>query len=412
MSTAILEKEMTFGEYLEESSLFGYSKEYFEMMKTAQEITLMELYIESQEFLLENSNLSDEHKTKLMVESANATEDSLQQMMESTAAKERGLISKIIKLFQRAKTAIIAFFKRILNVFTNAEGTKIKNLEDALEKANNNAKGWQALSAAEKEKHAGATSKVKSLVSELKAADAKAKELLENNENMARRLVVVGGQRDNLEAMYKAMVNKYSGIDADVARVIQDTTKWIAKECVVQVPDFIGNLDVTVDLVNKALVNWNHKKRTGKKGASKLAAADASLDQLINRMSIKDGDRITMVKMTISAADIKDTIEKLEAASNRFDEEVKTILASIEDAATAGGEGAPHPDVKAAREGVSAKFGEVHQMLTKLAALYNERAGDAIHVIKTFAEQKNRMMALHERVISAFAAMGPGSASA
>ena len=65
---------MTLAEYIKEAEVFRYSKEYFDLVKEANEVELLGIYLSANEFLLENTYLDSAmlmHVSKMFIE-ANA----------------------------------------------------------------------------------------------------------------------------------------------------------------------------------------------------------------------------------------------------------------------------------------------------------------------------------------------------
>lgn len=92
---------------------FGYSKEYYEMMKEAAEIDLMNIYVANQEYMAENA--------EAITESANVLEDYFQEAVsgetikniaKTAASKTANLAKKIWAKIKQVLKAIGNFFKK------------------------------------------------------------------------------------------------------------------------------------------------------------------------------------------------------------------------------------------------------------------------------------------------------------
>lgn len=59
---------MTLGEYIREAELFEYSKDYFNMVKEAGELKLMSMYIEANDYLIENGAYLDNYSSSYISE--------------------------------------------------------------------------------------------------------------------------------------------------------------------------------------------------------------------------------------------------------------------------------------------------------------------------------------------------------
>ena len=125
---------------------FGYSKEYYEMMKEAAEIDLMNIYVANQEYMAEN--------TEAITESANVLEDYFQEAVsgetikniaKTAASKTANLAKKIWAKIKQVLKAIGNFFKKFklhtqqrvdrLNIFLQLANYVNSNIfHDALHK--------------------------------------------------------------------------------------------------------------------------------------------------------------------------------------------------------------------------------------------------------------------------------------
>ena len=92
---------------------FGYSKEYYEMMKEAAEIDLMNIYVANQEYMAENADL--------ITESADVLEDYFQEaagfdrvksVAKTAATKTANLAKKIWAKIKQILKAIVNFFQK------------------------------------------------------------------------------------------------------------------------------------------------------------------------------------------------------------------------------------------------------------------------------------------------------------
>ena len=113
---------MTINDFIKESELFPYSRENFDLKKKACELDLMEQYIESQRFRLENSELIEENKGCLnkgfLFESVDEKqiqilEEKFSEKLNDFGKKVKVLWDKIVKVI---KAAFTAFMKKCLNL--------------------------------------------------------------------------------------------------------------------------------------------------------------------------------------------------------------------------------------------------------------------------------------------------------
>ena len=92
---------------------FGYSKEYYEMMKEAAEIDLMNIYVANQEYMAENADLIQESADVLddyFQEAAGF--DRVKSVAKTAASKTANLAKKIWTKIKQVLKAIGNFFKK------------------------------------------------------------------------------------------------------------------------------------------------------------------------------------------------------------------------------------------------------------------------------------------------------------
>ena len=108
----------TLQDYLKECEMFQYSKENFELVKEAAEINVGALYIESQQFMLENAGIAEGVEAGYMVEAADEASVKLLAQKaggkkEKWAAKAKSLWARIVAAWKRFWGAIIEKYKKI-----------------------------------------------------------------------------------------------------------------------------------------------------------------------------------------------------------------------------------------------------------------------------------------------------------
>ena len=114
-------ESFTVNDWITEIESFPYSKEYYNFTKECFELDLMIMYLESQEYLMENSDLmNDDIKSTLLIESMNADE----VFFESIGSKLNTVWKAIGKISTRIFDAVVAVLKKITNKITDI---RIKN---------------------------------------------------------------------------------------------------------------------------------------------------------------------------------------------------------------------------------------------------------------------------------------------
>lgn len=93
---------------------FGYSKEYYEMMKEAAEIDLMNIYVANQEYMAENADLIQESTDVLDDYFQEATGlDRVKSVAKSAGTKTAALAKKVWAKIKQVLRAIVNFFRKL-----------------------------------------------------------------------------------------------------------------------------------------------------------------------------------------------------------------------------------------------------------------------------------------------------------
>ena len=135
---------MTIQEVLTEYEFYTHSKEHYDLLREETELSLMEMYIEDQKFIMENAEAIK--STTMLFENASA--DSLQLVKEAAEEKAANLfvkiwngikkaISFVIKAFKKLFSKIFKSDKQIVNFcekheFTQEELIKILKVNDSI----------------------------------------------------------------------------------------------------------------------------------------------------------------------------------------------------------------------------------------------------------------------------------------
>jgi len=103
------EKVVTIREYIDEVERYPYTKEHFDLVKECHEIEMMWTYLDSQAYLQENMDMSEEFRTQLLAESVEVDE----VFVENLSQKIGNVFAAIKKLAKNIFTGIINFFSKI-----------------------------------------------------------------------------------------------------------------------------------------------------------------------------------------------------------------------------------------------------------------------------------------------------------
>jgi hypothetical protein len=109
----------TFGDFIRESELYEYSKEYFDLTKELGEIKLVERYLENQHFLLENSEIIQKGTFTESYFTESVDEKALQLLEEKFSEKIGKLGNTIKTCFKKLFGMVIIFFKKFCTRLTS-----------------------------------------------------------------------------------------------------------------------------------------------------------------------------------------------------------------------------------------------------------------------------------------------------
>lgn len=146
MGEAVVEKEMTFREFVDYAEFFEYSEEYYDLYKECSELTLMEMYTERQDFIIENEEYLPESACAILFTEGKKIDDA-KQFINKKAGEAKETIGKIkenigekkTKIWEQIKriwnaiwTAISEFVRRIKVVFSGADAERINSQADKI----------------------------------------------------------------------------------------------------------------------------------------------------------------------------------------------------------------------------------------------------------------------------------------
>jgi hypothetical protein len=117
-------EKMKIGDFVKECELFPYSKENFDLIKEASELYLMEQYIESHRFRLENSEMIEEYEGFLTEGFLFEFVDKKQinPLKEQFSEKSKSFGNKIKALWDKIVRVIKAAFSALLRQCLNLKG--------------------------------------------------------------------------------------------------------------------------------------------------------------------------------------------------------------------------------------------------------------------------------------------------
>lgn len=132
------ETNMTLGDFIEYAEVYPYSQDRYYIEKSMMELRLLELHLESYNFILQN-NVSLDQLDVLMVESG--ANDMSVVTEELYMEKVNSIINGINKILNMVKKALKTLFHKSKKIFDTAlkdDGVKMKVIEDLANNINNN----------------------------------------------------------------------------------------------------------------------------------------------------------------------------------------------------------------------------------------------------------------------------------
>lgn len=253
----------TFSEFAYECINYGHSQENYDIMKESAELSLMNQYIENQQFNAENSAMLESYEG-FFTEST--SENNIQILTESFAEKAKSLGKKIANGFKKLLDTVIKFFKNIVAKLTNNENG-VKDLFKCLE----NAKYSPEL--------------LNDLGNELKMAAASAKLSLRENQPFTK-------------------VSKFGTINAALIRYYAAALSWDK---------------VALDRNNRGVVDADCLAKIMEKWVAAEKGYDyAAVEKLVQGAHAAALDKGVIVKACV--ADIQKVVDRLEACKVEFEE--------------------------------------------------------------------------------------------
>ena len=323
-----MKENMTFGEYIQECELFEYSKEYFDLVKEAGEITLMGLYLDSQDFMTENAEfLPEAVKTTLLCESATPNESMVQAYEEKTTA----FYESVGSWFKGIWAAIIRFFKRIANVFTASQDKRIEALEEQLGTARDFG-NWnvdqvkEVLAQREKEiasltaSNEGLKSRLDDVQAQKNAGDqASAAKSVKLREQHAQ-IVALEGERTKVYAALDRLEHlaEDKGVSKELAAAAKEAKKYATKRVKVHGLEIIFKMGDICKEMTDLLQRYN--AGMGRGGDSKDALT--AIKKLASKVAKA---RKTSINYVFSSKVIDDQIKLMEDSQSDFNTAINSL---------------------------------------------------------------------------------------
>jgi len=123
---------MTITEFVRESEMFRYSKEYCNLFKEASELAFMDLFLETQNYVHENEEITGETLFGFMTESVNVDN----MFMARYNEKAESFMTAVISIAKTVWKALIQFFSKIVNVIVGTQQEQINKLAQEIRALN------------------------------------------------------------------------------------------------------------------------------------------------------------------------------------------------------------------------------------------------------------------------------------
>ena len=388
---------MNLRDLFEEASLFQYSKSFYDLIRNSSELTLMEMYIDTQEYVSENtdlSNLSKEQRATLLTEAYNSNETDLQALNEKFELKKVFTFSRICELLKKIRTMLITFLKRLAKHLINFIEGKQYEIMLATSRRLIAKIDSRKLNRDEAVK---ALSRIQPKIDEALAKEKKSPKfrLLPNtNDELS----------NSLNNLYRKLGSRYT---SKMINDLLETTKWMSRKSIVESPDFIGNIEVIDQKLTAVLRQFNDKmmglprnnQTNNYNQINNLKKVGDQLDELnkyLDVSSVKTG------KWEFSKETVNDSILAMEK-SNEIFTSAMTVLSnqaknpSGDTTNTDGGKGRIGELYNVANTG----FGAIAVKLSNFIARYNDMTSKSIVELKNYIATKSLMFNVNMTALNA-----------
>jgi len=126
------DKVMTIREFVCDAEDFQYTKEYYDFVKECYELELMEMYMDSKEFLEENVDMDSDRKVLFLSESTEIDEP----FMEKVSEKIGNLFGSIARVFKNIFKALITVLKKLGPSTKDKVVNLTKKIDDTIDRIN------------------------------------------------------------------------------------------------------------------------------------------------------------------------------------------------------------------------------------------------------------------------------------
>ena len=405
-----MKENITFGEYIQECELFEYSKEYFDLVKEAGEITLMEIYLDSQDFMTENAeSLPDEVKTTLLCESATYNES----MVQAYEEKAGDFFGKIGNFFKSVGNALLSFLKRIANVFTGSQDKKIADLEASLS-------GLSIDKITRELEDKALVEELSKKIELLQATVDSKDQLIHTKEQEAiQKIALLTNERDaartKLASLVKAIGAAFS--TPELKAKASQMGALLRPNIPVQGPTVVFEIASFFEKTGNLINQYVHGMKTSKAGTSSMEAVTALKTEISNARK--------PIKQSVSKDKLDEMIKAMEPALKDLDGNSAALTVKVDNAkdvqldveTTKKGTDLKDQTSNVARRNAKGDFGNtgaggpsVSQDLLNLLTDLKKMSGVTMKELKELADQRGKAIAVAEAWVTIAKARGISAA--
>lgn len=372
---------LTLSEFIAESSNFQYSKSFYDLIKESSELALMEMYAETSMYLVENATeVAGLTGVTFMAEAA--TEDKGEGLVKKISEKKVGLLGKIGTMLKNAWKAIVAFFGRVANVFTNSQAKEIAKLREEAKKQN-----------------ANADFTVENLKKKWKGAEGHVKELAGKLADKEDEIAILTKGKADAQDELAAFNEKFKDVDPELYRELQKVVAFLKDSYTMRAPKIVTKIEDLSGRVATVVKSYEATKTTVGNKARNLKSAKevASLLHDIKESRVQYEDTV------ISAAWIKKVYEGVKADYEATSTIIDEMVDSINKAGDATAVEYKKNDVVGVRKSTDENFGEFSRNFTFLLAEFKGASAQVIRLLGEHIEKRNAAIKVQKQLLGALA---------
>jgi RNase H-fold protein (predicted Holliday junction resolvase) len=367
---------LTLGQFMTESTNFQYSNSFYEMIKESSELALMEMYADTSAYLVENAEeVAQLNGVAFMTEAADATKS--EDLTKKINAKKSGLMGKIGSAFKHAWKAIVAFFGRIKNVFTNTQGKQIADLNNKITQVLKEKKFTEEM-----------------MQKKWKSAQGRIRELVEQMHSDEKTIMVLKADKASAESQVAALNKQFKGIDPGLYRELKKVEVFLSESYTIRAPKIVSSIDSMSERISKVVSTY----KASKSGNSSLSPLKAAREVASLLHDIKES-RVQYEDIRVSTVWINEVYESVKKSYEESSAEFDAMLATIGDASDTPTAASDSTVTTKIRQSTNKNFGEFSRNLTYLLAEYKGASAEVIRLLGTHIEKRSAAIRLEAELL-------------